>query len=164
MLSDVKEKMTIIKEWVNKTSEKFTVKHKSDNEKIRNFIIMPRGAIVVADVSQKEILKRLMFSEDRIDYALMNYPSGYYQSGKIILFQGDLSRPETIKPVTSDNIPLIKTKIDELKRMLKCGDKVSVHFHKKIDNTSAYFQAQFVKVRGAINSLLHTRAKSELVK
>lgn len=170
MLNDVKEKISDTKEWLKKTSEKYFNKSKviDNNSKVRNFIIIPDGGIIMAsensDLSHKDILRKLMFGGTAIHNAIMNYPSGYYQSGKIVLFQGDMEQPETLKPLTNDNHSLIKDKMTELKKMLKCGDKISVHFHKGKENTSVYLQAKFDKIREIVNSLLHAKAKSELAK
>ena len=155
---DVKEKMADLKVWLEKTAEKFKVKQNSDNnEKVRNFIIIPNGGVIMATensgLSHKEILRKIMYGNSFIENAIMKYPCGYYKSGQIFFFQGDLSKPETIKPVAPDNIALIKNKFGELKKMLKCGDNVSIKFHAKME-----------KIKDVFNHLLHLKTKYTLQK
>jgi len=147
-------KMLDIKSLLKKVSEKFISKTMFDNKetKIRNFIIIPNAGIVMATensgLSHKDILKKLMYDNGYIQNAIMNYPCGYYKSDKIVFFQGDLSMPETVRPLMSDNILIVKNKLAELKKMLRCGDNVSVQFYAKVE-----------KIRDIIGFFLYAKTK-----
>jgi hypothetical protein len=99
----------------------------------RNFIIMPNGHILMSTIkankSHRELLKTLNYGEKSVNDAIMNFPLGYFENGRIVFFQGDLLKPETVTGLGTNNIALAKSKLPDLREMLECADNTPVYFN-----------------------------------